>query len=132
MKDPIDIFLEQPVFAVAGASTDRNKYGNKVVRVYKQNNCKVYPINPKAETVEELKAYKDVASLPSDAAAFSIVTPPAITLQVVRQGLKRGIEYFWMQPGAENAEAITEASDAGATVIHGGPCILVAMGYKEP
>lgn len=132
MKDPIDLFLEQPVFAVAGASTDRNKYGNKVVRVFMQNNRKVYPINPKAETVEKLKAYRDVVSLPSDTAAFSIVTPPSITLQIVRQGLKRGIDYFWMQPGAENEEAIAEASDAGATVIHGGPCILVAMGYKEP
>ena len=42
----IESFLTQPSFAVAGASTNRDKYGNKVVRVYQQNDKPVYPINP--------------------------------------------------------------------------------------
>lgn len=131
MKNKEDEFLSQKSFAVAGASTDREKYGNKVVRVYLQNNKTVYPINPKAEEVEGAKAYPSVAAVPEDGFALSIVTPPPVTLQVVREALKRGVRHFWMQPGAENETAVKEAEDAGATVIHGGSCVLVALGYRE-
>ena len=137
-KDPsvvfekaIDEFLAQPAFAVAGASTNRDKYGNKVVRVYQQNDKPVYPINPRATEIEGVIAYPDVTSLPEGPVGLSLVTPPKITLDVVRQALKRGVRHFWMQPGAENQEAIREAEEAGAFVIHGGPCVLVALGYTE-
>jgi predicted CoA-binding protein len=131
MEDRIAAFLENSVFAVAGASTDRVKYGNKVLRVYQQNDRTVYPINPKAEEVEGLAAFPDVASLPEGVEALSVVTPPAVTIEVVRQALARGIRQIWMQPGAENEEAIAVAETAGANVIHGGPCVLVALGFKE-
>jgi predicted CoA-binding protein len=131
MEQRIDAFLDSAVFAVAGASTNRDKYGNKVLRVYQQNGRKVYPINPKADEVEGLPAFPDVASLPEGVEALSIITPPPITLQVVRAALARGIKHLWMQPGAENAEAITEAESAGANVVHGGPCVLVVLGFRE-
>ena len=124
-------FLAQPGFAVAGASTNRDKYGNKVVRVYQQNDKPVYPINPRATEIEGVTAYPDVVSLPEGPIGLSIVTPPKITLEVVRQALKRGVRHFWMQPGAENEEAVHEAQEAGASVIYGGPCVLVALGYTE-
>lgn len=131
MKDKENAFVEQKSFAVAGASTNREKYGNKVVRAYLQKNKTVYPINPNASEVEGVKAYPDIASVPEDGFALSIVTPPPVTLQVVREGLKRGVRHFWMQPGAENEDAVKEAEAAGASVIHGGSCVLVALGYRE-
>jgi len=131
MQQRIDAFLESTVFAVAGASTDQEKYGNKVLRVYQQRQRKVHPINPGAKEVEGLPAFPDVASLPDGVEAMSIVTPPSITLQVVRAALARGIKHMWMQPGAENPEAIAEAEAAGANVIHGGPCVLVVLGFRE-
>ena len=60
----IDEFLAGEPHAVVGASQDRNKYGNKVLRVYQQQNRPVYPVNPKADEVEGLTAYPDLASLP--------------------------------------------------------------------
>ena len=52
--DPIQTFLSANHYAVAGASTNRDKYGNKVLRCYQQNNKQVTPINPRAETIEGL------------------------------------------------------------------------------
>ncbi len=127
----IDQFLAMPAFAVAGASTNREKYGNKVVRAYLQNSLIVYPINPKAETVEGVRAYPDVPSLPAGDLALSIVTPPAITHHVVREALSRSVRHIWMQPGAENDDAIQAAESAGAILLHSGPCVLVALGYHE-
>jgi predicted CoA-binding protein len=124
-------FLAQTSFAVAGASTNREKYGNKVVRVYQQNAKTVYPINPRAKEIEGALAYPDVASVPEGSLGLSIVTPPKITVEVVREALKRGIRHIWMQPGAEHEQAVSEAEKVGATVIYGGPCVLVALGYTE-
>ena len=125
----IEQFLNCDLFAVAGASTDRNKYGNKVLRTYVNDGRKVHPINPKAEEVEGLRAFPDVDSLPEGVAALSIITPPVVTRAVVRAALKRGIKEIWMQPGAEDEVAIAEAEAAGANVIHGGACLLVVLGF---
>jgi len=45
--------------------------------------------------------------------------------------LKKGIQNVWMQPGAESDAAIKFCEDNHINVIGGGPCILVAMGFKE-
>lgn len=131
MDRKMDEFLALDAFAVAGASTDREKYGNKVLRAYLQNDRPVHPINPKADEVEGVPAVRDVGSLPDGVAGLSIVTPPRITHAVVEAALARGIRHLWMQPGAEDDEAIDAAERAGASVIHGGPCVLVALGYRE-
>ena len=48
----ISAFLAGDIFAVAGASTQRHKYGNKCLRCYMQNDRRVYPINPTEAEVE--------------------------------------------------------------------------------
>jgi uncharacterized protein len=124
-------FLAGKRFAVVGASTDREKYGNKVLRVYQQNQLDVVPINPKADEVEGLKAYPDLASVPGSIDGVSIITPPKVTEHVVEEAMKRGIKNIWMQPGAESSAVVELAEKSGANVIAGGPCILVALRYME-
>ena len=85
VQDRIQSFLASGPFAVVGASTDRSKYGNKVLRCYLQHGHEVYPINPKAPEVEGLKAYPSLAALPVKVPAISVITPPAATEQVVRE-----------------------------------------------
>lgn len=129
--DRIQAFLAAGPFAVIGASTDRAKYGNKVLRCYQQHGKEVYPINPKAPEVEGLKAYPSLAALPVKVPAISVITPPAATEQVVREAHAAGVKHVWMQPGAESDEAIRTAEALGMSVIAGGPCLLVVMGYSE-
>ena len=127
----IDAFLASSSFAVVGASTDRSKYGNKVLRCYQQNGRKVFPVNPKAPEVEGLRAYPTLAALPEPVAAISVITPPAATEQVVREAHAASVKHVWMQPGAESDEAIRTAEALGMNVIADGPCLLVVMGYRE-
>jgi predicted CoA-binding protein len=130
-QEQIKQFLAGKRFAVVGASKDRAKYGNKVLRAYLQNNRDAIPVNPGADQIEGLTAYRDLASVPSDVDGVSIITPPAVTEKVVEQALQRGIKQIWMQPGAESSAAIESAENAGANVIAGGPCLLVALRYRE-
>ena len=130
-QDKIETFLAGKRFAVVGASSDRQKYGNKVLRAYMQNQLDAVPVNPNADEVEGRTAFPDLASLPEPVDGVSIITPPKVTEQVVSQAIELGINSIWMQPGAESAAAIEAAERAGANVIAGGPCLLVALRYHE-
>jgi predicted CoA-binding protein len=130
-QSKIESFLAGKRFAVVGASTDRSKYGNKVLRVYQQNKLDVIPINPTATEVEGLTAYPDLASAPDPFDGISIITPPKVTERVVDDALRLGIKHIWMQPGAESESAIRAAEAAGANVIAHGPCILVSLRFHD-
>ncbi len=131
VEDDIGAFLAGDSFAVVGASTDRAKYGNKVLRVYLQNGRTVYPINPKEAQVEGLTSYPDLASLPERVHGVSIVTLPAVTERVLQQAADAGIHFVWMQPGAESPGWAERAEELGLVAIGGGPCVLVALRYRE-
>ncbi|HXV77430.1 MAG TPA: CoA-binding protein [Candidatus Polarisedimenticolaceae bacterium] len=130
-RSAIRRFLDGGPFAVAGASRSRTKYGNKVLRAYLQTGRRVYPVNPNADDVEGLRAWPDLASLPERPHALSIVTPPDTTQAIVRDAIELGIEHLWLQPGAEQDSAIGLAERAGCNIIHSGPCILVALSFRE-
>lgn len=127
----IQAFLDGSTFAVVGASRDRSKYGNKVLRAYQQNALTVYPVNPRAEEVEGLPAYPNLGSLPERVHGVSIVTPPSVTERVVEEAHEMGIRRLWMQPGAGSDSAVERAETLGMDVIAGGPCLLVTLGYRE-
>lgn len=130
-QQQIDDFLAGDRFAVVGASRDRAKYGNKVLRVYQQDNREVFPINPNTDEVEGLASYADLASLPEAVHGISIITPPNVTESVIEQAGELGIKHIWMQPGAESATALARADELGMNVIAGGPCLLVVLGFHE-
>ena len=83
VEQQIEAFLAGSPHAVVGASQDREKYGNKVLRAYLQRQRAVYPVNPTARVVEGLAAFPDLPSLPESVHGISIVTPPQVTEQVV-------------------------------------------------
>jgi predicted CoA-binding protein len=131
IDEKIAAFLAAPAFAVAGASKNRDKYGNKVLRCYQLNGSKVVPINPVEVEIEGVACVKAVSDLPPEVQSLSIITPPQVTDKVVEQAIARGIRHIWMQPGAQSAAAIAAAEAAGINVIADGSCILVVMGYRE-
>ena len=130
-QDQIKTFLVGKRFAVVGASQDRAKYGNKVLRVFLQNNLDAVPVNPTTTEIEGLTVYRDLASVPGDIDGVLIITPPVVTESVMHDAIELGIKQFWIQPGAEHAGAIEAAQATGANIIHGGPCILVSLRFRD-
>ena len=124
-------FLDGKLFAVAGASNDREKYGNLVLRKLAASGREVMPINPKGGTIEGLEAYASVADLPRVPESLSVVTPPSVTEQVIKQAIAAGVNNIWMQPGAVHEGASAEARAAGINVIDDGACVLVVLGLEH-
>lgn len=131
MKKEIEEFLKASAFGVVGASADRSKYGNRVLRCYQQHGLKAVPVNPKAMEIEGAACVASVANLPDEVTSISVITPPAITERVVEQAAQKGIRNVWMQPGAESPRAVDFCRARGINVIADGSCILVVLGYME-
>lgn len=131
MSYKIEEFLGARVFAVAGTSKDPAKYGYKVFVALKSSGREVFPLNPNANEIDGTKAFADLASLPQIPEALSLVTPPAVTRQIVQQAIAVGVKILWMQPGAEDNQASQAARDAGLTVIDDGSCVLVALALES-
>jgi len=125
--NPTEAFLDAKTFAVAGASSDRHKYGNKVFRALIASGREAYPLNPLRHEVEGHRAYPSIAELPFVPEALSIITPPAVTREVVADAIAAGVKQIWMQPGAEDAAASESARRAGIQVIDDGSCLLVSL-----
>lgn len=129
IQEQIQQFLASPAFGVAGASTNREKYGNRVLRCYMQNGRKAVPVNPTETEIEGVACVASIADLPPDVESLSMITPPAVTAKLVPLAIEMGIKNIWMQPGAEEPGAVALCEAKGINVIADGSCLLVVLGY---
>jgi predicted CoA-binding protein len=131
VRERIDAFLQQERYAVAGASADRAKYGNKCLRCYLQHGRHVVALNPRETEVEGVPAYASLGDVPQTPQAVTVVTPPRVTLAVLDEAARLDIRHVWLQPGAEDDAVLERAAELGLDVIAGGPCLLVRLGFRE-
>ena len=97
---------------------------------------------PVIEGVPTQQTLKDVlGKVTASELAVSIITPPKVTLAVVQDAIDAGLGFIriivpshcagvtsiWLQPGAESPEVLAYAASRNASVIAGGPCLLVAL-----
>jgi len=132
VPERIDIFLDAQVYGVVGASANRDKYGNKVLRCYLQNGYQAIPVNPKEKEIEGLPCVATVLDLPDNVSSISVITPPSVTEKVVEMAIQKGIRNIWMQPGAESTAAVNKCLENNINVIADGSCLLVVLAYHEP
>ena len=125
MEELIEKFLDSKnVFAVIGVSRDPEKYGYKVYKDLKKAGYTVYPINPKAESIDGDKCYNSLRELPERPDVVDIVVPPKITERIIKECKELGIKRVWMQPGSESEEAISFCKENNIEVIH-SVCVMV-------
>jgi len=114
--------------AILGASADRNKFGNKAVRAFRQQGCTVYPIHPKHSAIEGLPACKSILDLPVRPNLVSVYLRPPVLLKILPDIAARGCDELWLNPGAESPEVLAEAERLGLSVIQA--CSIVGVGMS--
>ena len=115
--------------AILGASADRAKFGNKAVRAYLAQGYQVFPIHPKAQTIESLQAYRSILEVPVDRLdRASLYLPPQIGLQVIEEIARKPVREVWLNPGAESPALIARARELGLNVIVA--CSIVDIGIN--
>jgi uncharacterized protein len=115
----IEDFVSHNTFAIVGVSRGGKKFGNITFRELSSHGYKLYPIHPRAETLEGVPAYKNFTSLPEKVDGVIIIVPPVQTELVIREAFAAGIRRVWMQQGAESDSAINYCQANGIVAIHG-------------
>ena len=102
-----------PSIAVIGASSNREKFGNKCVRAYLKLGWKVFPVNKKEKEIEGLVCYPSIAELPEVPERVSIYLPPEVTVSIIPELLEMGAKKVILNPGAESDALIKNLRDNG-------------------
>lgn len=130
MQSRIERFLTTGPWAVVGASKDRSKFGNKVLRAYLEHDYEVGVVHPREDEIEGVHCVRTLADLAPTPLGISIITPPSLALHWVEEAHRLGVSTLWFQPGAESEEALRRAEELGLEVIARGPCILVELAKR--
>jgi predicted CoA-binding protein len=113
-----------PSIAVIGASNDPRKFGNRAVRTYKALGWTVFPVNPKAEQVEGLRAYATLADVPGPVDRASLYVPPAVGIGLLEAIRTLGAKELWINPGAGSDELVEQANKLGIATVEA--CSILA------
>jgi len=114
--------------AIIGASSNRNKFGNKAVRAFLQQGFTVYPVNPKETEIEGLPAFQSIRDVPQRPGMISVYLPPPVLLKILPEIAAKGCDEFWLNPGTESEEVLAEAERLGLNVVQA--CSIVGVGVS--
>ena len=117
--------MEMKNWAVIGATTDKDRFGYKIVKTLKDNNYNVYPVTPKYEKVAGLKAYNRVSDIDDEIDVVDFVVNPQIGIKLIEDVEEKNINYIWLQPGSRSEELKQKAENNGIEVVE--DCIYASL-----
>lgn len=118
--------MNQKTVAVIGASSNRDKFGNKALRAFERRGYKVIPINPNEPEVEGHKTYPSVLDVPEPIDMATVYVPVRPGVTVMEQLAKKGVGEVWLNPGADDERVVARARELGLTIIQA--CSIIAIG----
>jgi predicted CoA-binding protein len=138
IPDPVAEFLRGKRIVVAGVSRQTGQAANAVYRKLLNAGYDALPVNPNTSTVEGVRCYPDLGSIPGAIDGVVIATHPAVSAELVRQCGERGVGRVWFHrsfgQGSVSAEAIRECEARGIQCLVGGCplmyCAPVDFGHR--
>jgi predicted CoA-binding protein len=117
-----------PTVAVIGASSRKDKYGNKAVRAYLRKGWTVYPVNPNEAEIEGLKAFAAITDIPGPVDRASLYLPASVGIEVLAGIKAKGVKELYVNPGAESDALMARAEALGLDTIWA--CSIVDIGER--
>jgi predicted CoA-binding protein len=114
------------VVAVIGASSNRNKFGNKALRAFRNQGYIVVPINPNEPEVEGHKTYPSVLDVPDPIDLATVYVPPRVGVRIMEDLAAKGVGEVWLNPGADGEDVVARARELGLRTIQA--CSIVGIG----
>ena len=116
--------------ALIGASTNKGKFGHKILVDLDNKGHVVIPINNKETEIEGKKVFKNVNEISDCPSIINFVVPPHIGFEITKDLVESGYDNFWYQPGAESKE-ISEFLDFKNKNYIDDKCIMVVAGLID-
>ena len=112
--------------AVVGASSNRDKFGNKALRAFEKRGYRVIPVNPNEPEVEGHPTFKSVLDIPGEVHLATIYVPARVGVGVMDDVAKKGIAEVWLNPGADDPVVVKRARELGLKTVQ--TCSILAIG----
>jgi predicted CoA-binding protein len=123
MQTAARTFFSSPRIAVAGASSNPSKFGHQIFAWYLSHRITPIAVNPSNSSINvrgrDFDTIASVSQLQEPGkTSLSIITPPAVTKQVLKEARDAGVKAVWLQPGSFGADelAYAEKEFPGAAV----------------
>ena len=114
--------------AVIGASSNRNKFGNKALRAFEHQGYTVIPINPNETEVEGHRTYPSVLDVPGDIDMATVYVRPEVGVGVLDDLAQKKIPEVWLNPGADGPDVVSRARALGLRAIQA--CSIMGIGER--
>jgi len=129
-RTQIDQFLSHRRFAAVGVSRNPKDFTRVVVGEFEQCGYEVVPVNPGASEINGQPCFARVQDVNPPVSAVLLLTPPAMTEQVVQDCHAAGVTHVWMYRGggvgAVSNAAVAYCDERGIEVI-AGECPLMFL-----
>jgi predicted CoA-binding protein len=112
--------------AVIGASSNRDKFGNKALRAFERRGYTVIPINPNEAEVEGHKTFATVLDVQDDIDMATVYVPAAAGVTVMEQLATKGVGEVWLNPGADDRAVVERARALGLNIVQA--CSIIGIG----
>ena len=117
-KEEVQNFINKDfIYAIVGATANKNKYGYKVLVDLKNKGFKVVPVNPKYEEVAGLLCYPDLISMEERPDIVVLIVGQENAKKVVKECRDLNLNRLWFQPGSEFRDAMNMAKSAGFKIM---------------
>ncbi len=122
--------LDKKIWAIVGATDNREKFGYKIYKCMKDAGYQVYAVNPGVTEIAGDKCYSSLEALPVKPEVVDVVVPPRVGEQVMKQCADLGIATAWLQPGADAASVVQAGEKLGLGIIHDA-CVMVEIRNRK-
>lgn len=97
MKTLENTFWRKDRIVLFGLSRNPKSVSREIYDLLIRNNYKIYPVNPNADAISDIKCYKTLAEVPEQPEGAILITNPSLSRNIVRECQSRGIKDFWFQ-----------------------------------
>ncbi|MDY6836144.1 MAG: CoA-binding protein [Chloroflexota bacterium] len=121
-QDMRNLFENNRSIAVYGMSTDPEKPSQAVPVFLQSKGYDVIPVNPRADTIINLKSYPNLHDVEANIDVVDVFRPSDQTVAVVEEAVQRNrergdVRVIWLQEGIVNQESQRLAEQAGLVFI---------------
>ncbi len=109
LKESAEQFLQLNTIAVAGVSSTKKDAANYIYEKLKKAGYSVFAINPNAKEIDGDSCFPNLESVPARIEGVVIGTNPNVTLSVVKECAKLGIQHAWIHKSFDGGSYSEEA-----------------------
>lgn len=126
--------MEKDILVILGASSNKERYSNRAVRMASEHQLQVVPVSLKEEVIEGLKAYRDLPSVkkafPKGVDTLSVYLSKDKALAVIDEIVELNPRRIILNPGADEPEVsqALEQKGIGNRVQHACTLVLLSTG----